>query len=145
MNILAVYKRFPTEADCVAYLEQIRWQGKPTCPYCGSARITPGSAERRHHCNNCNTTFSVTVGTPFHHTHLPLQKWFFAIYLILSARNGISARQLTRHVGINKNTAWYLAMRIRKAVMEPSQRSLLQKIDSDLFDLANSLALGAKP
>lgn len=125
MNIIEVYRLFPTEADCIAHLEQVRWKGKPVCPYCASDRVTPLKKEHRHHCNNCNTTFSVTVNTIFHHTHLPLQKWFLAISLILNARKGISARQLARDLEINKNTAWYLSMRIRKAMIESSQRDLL--------------------
>lgn len=126
MNIIEVYRKFPTEADCIAYLEQVRWHGKPICPYCKSDSTTPLPKEQRHHCNNCNTTFSVTVGTIFHHTHLPLQKWFLAISLILNAKKGISARQLARDLEVNKNSAWYLAMRIRKAMAEPDQRDLLE-------------------
>lgn len=126
MNIVEVYRQFPTEADCIAHLEKVRWHGTPICPYCKSDRVTPMPNEQRHHCNNCNTTFSVTVGTIFHHTHLPLQKWFLAISLILNAKKGIAARQLARDLEVNKNSAWYLAMRIRKAMTEPENRELLQ-------------------
>lgn len=129
MNIVSIYKQFPTEADCLAHLESIKWpNGKPACPYCNSTKTTPLPKEYRHHCNNCNTTFSVIVGTIFHHTHLPLQKWFLAISLILNAKKGIAARQLARDLEVNKNTAWYLAMRIRKAMVETKQRELLQGI-----------------
>jgi len=126
MNIVEVYRKFPTENDCIAYLEQVRWHGTPICPYCKSDRVTPLPSEQRHHCNNCNTTFSVTVGTIFHHTHAPLQKWFLAISLILNAKKGIAARQLGRDLEVNKNTAWFMAMRIRNAMMESEQRDLLQ-------------------
>jgi len=128
MNIISIYKKFPTDHDCLKHLEQVRWQGTPICPYCKSAKTTPAKKEHRHHCNNCNTSFSVTVGTIFHHTHLPLQKWFLAISLILNAKKGISARQLARDLEVNKNTAWSLAMRIRKAMYEHEQRNLLQGI-----------------
>jgi transposase-like protein len=84
--------------------------------------------ECRHRCNNCNTAFSATVGTIFHRTHLPLQKWFVAISLVLDAREPISARQLARRVDINKNTAWHLNRRIGVAMLEPSQRDLLLEI-----------------
>jgi transposase-like protein len=94
MNIVQVYEKFPTEEDCILHLEEVRWHGKPVCPYCGSNRTTEN--EHRHHCNNCNTSFSVTVNTIFHHTHLPLQKWFLAISLVLNAKKGLSARQLAR-------------------------------------------------
>jgi transposase-like protein len=126
VNIVEVYRTFPEEADCIAHLEKVRWNGKPVCPYCNSDHTSPLPKEQRHHCNNCNTTFSVTVNTIFHHTHIPLQKWFLAISLILNAKKGIAARQLARDLEINKNSAWYLAMRIRKAMAESEQRELLQ-------------------
>ena len=118
MNIVAIYKKFPTAFDCIAHLERVRWNGKPSCPYCKSDRTTAMPAESRHHCNGCNTTFSVTVDTIFHHTHLDLQKWFLAISLVLNAKKGISARQLARDIEVNKNTAWYMGMRIRNAMFE---------------------------
>jgi transposase-like protein len=126
LNIIEVFRKFPTEADCIAYLEHVRWNGKPVCPYCGSDHTTAAASEQRHHCNTCNTSFSVTVGTIFHHTHLPLQKWFLAISLILNAKKGIAARQLARDLEVNKNTAWYLGMRIRNAMTEHDQRQLLE-------------------
>ena len=77
--------------------------------------------ELRHHCNNCNTSFSVTVQTVFHKTQLDLQKWFLAISIILNAKKGISSRQLARDLGVNKDTAWYMQMRIRKAMTQGSE------------------------
>ena len=119
---------FLTEKDCLAYLEVTRWSGKPTCPYCNSQHITSVPKERRYRCNGCNTAFSVTVGTVFHRTHLPLRKWFAAISLVLDARKTISARCLAQQLGINKNTAWSINERIRLAMLEPSQRDLLLEI-----------------
>lgn len=126
MNIIQIYKQFPTENACLKHLETVRWNGKPTCPYCKSAKSTPLKNEHRHHCNTCNTSYSVTVGTIFHRTHLDLQKWFLALSLILNAYKGISARQLARDLEVNKNTAWFMAMRIRNAMIE--QRELLEGI-----------------
>jgi transposase-like protein len=125
MNIVSVYKTFPTETDCLNHIEKVRWHGKPICPYCQSAKQTPLPKENRYHCNNCNTTFSVTVGTIFHHTHLPLQKWFLALSLVLNAKKGISARQLGRDLQVNKDTAWRMAMKIRQAMTQQAQRELL--------------------
>ena len=76
MNIVEIYKKFPTHEDCLAYLEKVRWNNVPTCPYCNSTNSTSFKKENRHHCNNCNTSYSVTVGTIFHKTKLDLQKWF---------------------------------------------------------------------
>lgn len=126
MNIIQIFKKFPTENDCIAHIEKVRWDGKVICPYCTSNRITPLPSEQRHHCNACNTSFSATVGTIFHHTHLPLQKWFLALSLVLNAKKGISARQLARDLEVNKNTAWSMGMRIREAMVQ--QGSLLSGI-----------------
>lgn len=125
MNIIKVYEQFPTEADCIAYLERVRWNNTPSCPYCRSTNSTPEKKSHRHHCNNCNKTYSVTVRTIFHHTHLPLQKWFLAISLILNAKKGISARQFARDLDINKNTAWRISMQVRQAMTQVSERELL--------------------
>src|SRR5579859_1124853 len=118
MNIVQIYQKFPAESDCIAHLERVRWHGVPICPYCHSKRTTAMGKEFRHHCNACNTTFSVTVNSIFHHSHLPLQKWFLAISLVLNARKGLSARQLARDIEVNRNTAWSMGMRIRNAMFE---------------------------
>lgn len=115
VSIIEIFERFPSNEVCLDHLAQIRWGDEPACPYCSSKRITKFKNEHRFHCNSCNTSFSVTVGTIFHKTKISLQKWFVAITLLLNARKGISARQLARDINVNKNTAWYLAMRIRKA------------------------------
>lgn len=121
MNIIEIYKKFPTEKDCIKHLETVKWGKKPACPYCKSLNSTPLPAEQRHHCNNCNTSFSVTVGTIFHHTHLPLQKWFLALTLILNAKKGISSRQLGRDLQVTKDTAWSMQMRVRNAMIEQGE------------------------
>lgn len=118
MNIIQVYKQFPTQSDCIKHLEKVRWHNEPVCPYCNSKNQTPLPKEQRYHCNNCNTTFSVTVQTIFHKTKCDLQKWFLAISLVLNAKKGLSARQLARDIEVTKDTAWYMLMRIRKAFAE---------------------------
>jgi transposase-like protein len=125
MDITEIFELYPTQTDCIAHLEEVRWHGKPRCVYCHSTNVTPAPKEQRHHCNNCNTTFSVTVGTIFHHTHLPLQKWFLAVTLVLNAKKGLSSRQLSRDLKVNKDTAWRIGMQIRKAMREQEQRNLL--------------------
>jgi len=137
---------FLPDNDCLDFLETIRWNGEPICPYCDSERVTATPKERRRRCNNCNTAFSVTVGTIFHRTHLPLPKWFAAISLILDARTPIPARHLARQLSIDKNTAWRIGRRIHAAMLEPSQRDLLLEI-ADLSetyaDVAISRRIGA--
>ena len=128
MNIVSVFQQFPTQDDCIKHLEAVRWPQGATCPYCKSTSVTPVEKEKRHHCNNCNKSFSVTVGTIFHHTHLPLQKWFLAVSLILNAKKGISSRQLARDLDVHKDTAWRIAMKIREAMRDSWQRELLSGV-----------------
>ncbi len=128
MDIIEVFERFPTQKSCFEYLEAVRWQGKPKCPYCQSLKQTPLKKEGRYHCNKCNVSYSVTVGTIFHKTHLAVQKWLLAVSIILNAKKGISARQLARDLKVNRNTAWRISMQIRNAMYEPDQKGLLQGI-----------------
>lgn len=126
MNIIQIFEKFPTQEACKEHLEKARWGNTPKCPYCQSERTTRNAD--RHYCYNCKTSFSVTVGTIFHRTHLPLQKWFLAIALMLNAKKGISALQLSRDIEVNKNTAWRINMQIRKAMTQRGQRELLTGI-----------------
>lgn len=143
MNIASVFELFPTEADCVVHLEKVRWKGTPICPYCGSDRSSAMPTEQRHHCNNCKTSFSVTVGTIFHHTHLPLQKWFLAVSLVLNAKRGLSARQLARDLEVNRNTGWRMGAQIRQAMDERGQRELLTGIvEMDETHIGGKRAIG---
>ena len=126
MNIITVFERFPTQADCIKHLEKARWGDQVLCPYCKSSNTAP--LQHRHRCYSCKTSFSVTVRTIFHHTHMPLQKWFLAVTLILNAKKGLSALRLSRDLQVNKNTAWRIAMQIRKAMTQSEQRGLLTGI-----------------
>ena len=106
----------------------IRWRGVPMCPYCQGTKTTRVPKEGRYHCNGCNTTFSVTVGTIFHNTHLPLQKWLAALSLLSDGDASISALRLAAALDINKNTAWYLSSRIGRAMVSTGQRSFLLRV-----------------
>ena len=101
-------------------LEQIIWNGKPKCPYCGSNNATAYKSEKRYHCNSCYTSFSVTVGTIFHKTHVSLDKWLLAIRLVINSSGGISVRQLASEVGVNKNTAASMVKRIKEEMKQES-------------------------
>ena len=118
MNLVEIFKLFPTQKECIEYLEKIKWKGTPICPYCESNKSHPSPEELRHFCHTCKTSYRVTVKTIFDDTRLPLQKWFLAITLILNAKKGISSRQLARDLDVNKDTAWSMQMRIRKAMTE---------------------------
>ena len=126
MNIIQIFDLFPNQEACIKHLEKARWGDSPRCPYCRSANTA--RSQHRHRCYNCRTSFSVTVGTIFHHTHVPLQKWFLAISLILNAKKWLSALELSSDLKVNKNTAWRIAMQVRKAMNQAEQRHILTGI-----------------
>lgn len=117
MEILELVNRFGTQQQCVEYLEKVKWGETPVCPYCDCTKSCRRRQNAlRHKCLGCNRSFSVLVGTFMEATKLPLPKWFAAMFLILNAKKGISSLQLSRDIGVNKNTGWYLQKRIREAM-----------------------------
>jgi len=84
-SIIEIYRRFPTQDDCLKHLEKVRWDGDPTCPYCGADTVcekTEQDRRSRLQCWSCKKSFSVTVGTIFHNSHIDLQRWFLLISLM---------------------------------------------------------------
>ena len=128
MNIIQIFKQFPTQKSCVKHLEKLRWGKTPVCVYCGSTNTNPLNQEGRfrHYCNGCCKAFNVTVGTIFHGTHVPLQKWFLLISLMQNAKKGLSACQAARDIEMNRPTVWSMMHRIRRAMGRDS--SLLSGI-----------------
>jgi len=116
MTIVEVIEKFGNQQSCYEHLEMVRWGGIPLCPYCGASNSSKKAGSNRHLCHQCNNSFSVLVGTVMESTKLPLNKWFVAIVLIVNAKKGISSLQLSRDIGVNKNTALYLQKRIRWAM-----------------------------
>ena len=139
MEILETVEKYGTQAKCVAYLEQKRWGDTPICPYCESEKTTNRKDVLRHKCQGCNHSFSVLVGTIMEATKLPLPKWFAAMCLILNAKKGISSLQLSRDIGVNKNTGWYLQKRIRQA-MDDNDSILKGIVETDESYIGGSLS-----
>ena len=117
MNLVALIDRFPNDEKCREYLEGLRWpDARPGCPRCGHASVAELKAYDKWECNSCRYQFTVTAGTIFHDTHLPLRKWFLAVYLLVESKKGMSALQLKRTLNVSYKTAWYLCHRIREAM-----------------------------
>jgi len=115
-----------THEECLACLEDLRWNGKPVCPYCASVKASVYKNEHRYRCNECFTSYSVTVGTLFHKTHLGLQKWFSAILILQKLNPAISDRQLAKDIQVSRVTASKIAKKIKEADTEQTQ--MLEKI-----------------
>lgn len=133
-NILDAAAYFNSEEVCREHLERIRWNGNPVCPYCATAstpyRLKNG---RTFRCSDkdCKADFSVTVGTIFENSKLPLRKWFLAIHLATAHKKGISSLQLSRDLGITQKTAWFVLHRIREMLTEASPELLTGTIQID--------------
>ena len=111
------------------HLEALHWPEGPVCPHCGCMdRITKlaGKSTRKgvHKCNDCTKPFTVTVGTIFEDSKIALNKWLLAFRLLNGGKKGISANELSRHLGITYKSAWFMAHRIREAMKTNSDRPL---------------------
>jgi transposase-like protein len=141
MKLIDVTKAFASDEQCLAYLEAMRWPNGVRCPVCGAdkiSKITRKSTKENkrtqlYQCleKTCNSQFSVTAGTIFHDSHLPLNKWFMAIALLVDAKKSMSALQLSRHLRCNYRTAWYLAHRIREAMVDNNGPKLSGVVEVD--------------
>ena len=128
MTIIELLRSFGTEERCIQYIEQVRWAGNPVCPYCNAERPNKDKrADGRYLCISCNKAYRATQGTIFHSTRIPLQKWFMAINLLTNAKKGISSYEVARECDTTHQSAWYMIMRIRKA-MNSSEGTLLKGI-----------------
>ena len=116
MDLIKLFDRFDTDDKCRDYLESLRWPTGVACLRCGDMDVKEMKNRRQWWCPSCSYQFSVTAGTIMHDSHLPLRKWFAAIYLLSEAKKGMSAHQLHRTLGIAYRTAWYLCHRIREAM-----------------------------
>src|SRR5215212_7367187 len=131
INLVALVEQFRSEDACRAYLAELRWPDGVRCPRCDNASISRIAARDQYDCNACRFQFSVTAGTIFHDTHLPLWKWFLTTYMVTEARKGVSANQIKRTIGVSYKTAWYLCHRIRAAMTELSPTPLTGSIEVD--------------
>lgn len=122
---------FKDEETCRAYLEQQRWGGTPACPFCGV--INPYKTNRGFKCRDkaCHKKFTVTVGTVYENSKVPLRIWFAAIYLGTSFKKGISSLQTSRQLGITQKTAWFLNHRIREMLREKAPQMLTKEVQID--------------
>lgn len=116
VNLVSLIDRYNTEDKCRDALEAIRWPGGVSCIRCGDTQVDAIAGRAQWQCRSCDYQFSVTAGTIMHRSHLPLRKWFIAIYLMCESRKGMSANQLKRTLGVQYKTAWHLCHRIREAM-----------------------------
>lgn len=115
-----------TEDEARTLLESLRWENGPICPHCGAEgayRIKANAASKVRKgllkCRACRKQFTVTVGTIFEDSHIPLRTWLLAIHFLCASKKGMSAHQLHRMLGVTYKSAWFMAHRIRYAMSQP--------------------------
>jgi transposase-like protein len=131
INLVNLIERYGNEDKCRACLEELRWTDGVICPRCGSKSISRYQDKYVFDCNSCRYQFSVIAGTIFHDSHLPLWKWFLAVYLMAESKKGISANQLKRTLSVSYKTAWYLCHRIRNAMTTNTDKQLSGTVEVD--------------
>ena len=109
-------KKFPDERAARLYIEQRRWHGQPVCPHCGEVeRVQVRKLDGYFRCLACKVDFTVRTGSVFERSHVPLDKWLYAIYLLVTSRKGVSSLQLSKEIGVTQKTAWFMLQRLREA------------------------------
>jgi transposase-like protein len=115
ISTFELFNLIPDAETARLYLESRLWPNGVTCPTCaGRERITNRKGDF-YRCNVCETTFTVRTGTIFERSHIPLHKWIYAMYLVVTARKGISSMQLAKEIGVTQKTAWFMLQRLREA------------------------------
>src|SRR5271154_5257475 len=115
ISTFQLFEMFPDQETARVYLEARLWPNGVRCPHCGlGERITPRKGGY-YRCNQCKDDFTVRTGTIFERSHVPLHKWVYAMYLVVTARKGISSMQLAKEIGITQKSAWFVLQRLREA------------------------------
>lgn len=131
MDLPTLMVDFGSEDRCRMALEALRWPDGLACPRCTGQTISRIVKRAQFDCDSCRYQFSVTAGTIFHDSHLPLSKWFLATYIMAESKKGVSSNQLKRMLKVSYKTAWYLTHRIRAAMKDESPVPLTGIVEAD--------------
>jgi transposase-like protein len=139
LNLIALAQHFSDEDKAREFVEKLRWPEGPVCPHCGQIdnayRLEPKPSKKGTHvrkgvwkCGGCREQFTVTVGTIFEDSHIPLSKWLLAYHLLCASKKGMSAHQLHRMLKVTYRSAWFMAHRIRYTMSQEPLSSKLEGI-----------------
>lgn len=118
ISTFELMQKFPNANSARKYIELRRWDDSPACPICeNDQNITARKGNRLGYflCRDCKKEFTVRTGTIFQRSHIPLHKWLYAIYMVITSRKGVSSLQLSKEIGVTQKSAWFLLQRIREA------------------------------
>lgn len=131
-SLIQLFDYFKDEETCKEFLTNQRWNGSPSCPHCGSAKV-PYTTNRGYKCSDkdCYKKFTVITGTIYENTKIGLRLWFAALYLITAHKKGISSLQLSRDLNITQKTSWFMLHRIREMLKNKSIEKLNGIVEAD--------------
>jgi transposase-like protein len=115
ISTFELFQMFPDQDSAVAYFERSRWPDGAVCPACGEAKRIGTRKGGFYRCNACLLDFTIRTGTIFERSKIPLHKWLYAMYLLVTARKGISSLQLAKQIGVTQKSAWFMLQRLREA------------------------------
>lgn len=115
ISTFQLFKMFPDQESARQYLEGRLWAKGVKCPACGEMERVTARKQGYKRCNACKLDFTVRTGTIFERSHVPLHKWLYAMYLLVTARKGVSSLQLSKEIGITQKSAWFVLQRLREA------------------------------
>ena len=119
VTVYEFFERFPDDDTCLDHLMKTRYGEVIECPKCGKeGRFARLRKQLAYSCPWCGHHIHPMVGTPFHKSHTPLTKWFYAMYLFTTSRHGVPAKELQRQLGVTYKTAWRMGHEIRKYMGE---------------------------
>src|ERR1700687_3724009 len=130
ISTFQLFEMFPDQETARTYLEGRLWPNGPRCPVCGLGERITERTGGFYRCNQCKEDFTVRTGTIFERSHVPLHKWVYAMYLLVTARKGISSMQLAKEIGITQKSAWFVLHRLREAC-GPKLRQLRGIVEID--------------
>ncbi|OFV98750.1 MAG: hypothetical protein A3F68_10965 [Acidobacteria bacterium RIFCSPLOWO2_12_FULL_54_10] len=115
ISTFQLFEIFPDVETARLYLEDCRWPNGTVCPHCQESKRITAKADGYYRCLACMETFTVRTKTIFERSHVPLHKWIYAMYLLMTSRKGISSLQLAKEIGITQKSAWFVLQRLREA------------------------------
>jgi len=115
ISTFQLFAMFPDQESARKHIEAQRWPNGVICPHCGIGERVTARKDGFYRCNACREDFTVRTGTVFERSHIPLHKWLYAMYLLMTARKGISSIQLAKEIGITQKSAWFMLGRLREA------------------------------
>lgn len=115
ISTFQLFQMFPDQEAARVYLEGRRWPDGAVCPKCSEKERITTRKGGYYRCNACKTDFTVRTGTIFERSHIPLHKWLYGMYLLVTARKGISSMQLSKEIEITQKSAWFMLSRLREA------------------------------